>query len=79
MIKYNYISFLCEIDILQDEMSKLGQEGWRLHTCEPIVTMGLNGSNLPQVLVVMDMAVSEEEPEEETVSDFAPEGIALKG
>lgn len=78
MIKYQYKTFLCEVDDLQDALSQLGLEGWRLHTCEPVIRSGPYGPSPVKILVVMDQVVSEEELEE-IVSEGASEGIAMKG
>ena len=78
---FEYLTFLCEQTELQAELTKRGQEGWRLHTCDPVVTVGPQGSGLLHAFVVMDRYIEPEPdiPEEITVDDGAPEGIAMKG
>ncbi len=75
---FQYLTFLCDQNDLQARLSVYGLERWRLHTCDPVVTVGPHGSGILQVLVVMDRIV--DEPEEPVVEDDgAQEGIAMKG
>ena len=54
---FRYINFLCEQTELDALLNQYGSEGWRLHTCEPVVTMGPQGSGLLHAFVVMDKVV----------------------
>jgi len=76
---FKYIHFVCEHTELEALLNKHGLEGWRLHTSDPITSVGPQGSGLLNAFVVMDRY--EEEPEEESVSDEEPaqEGIAMRG
>lgn len=74
---FKYLHFVCEQPDLQDLLSRYGAEGWRLHTCEPVATIGPYGSGALNVLIVMDRAIYPETEEVETES--ASEGIAMKG
>jgi hypothetical protein len=74
-MKFLYEAFVCENDRLQARLTELGQEGWRLHTCEPVQLSGPGGEL--HWGVVMDKAV-EQEPEP-YVPEPASEGIAMKG
>ncbi len=76
-MKFLYKHFVCEQDELQDVLTLRGEEGWRLHTCEPIVNIGPHGAGLMHVFVVMDQAYQEEEVYEAPVEEA--EGIAMKG
>lgn len=77
MLKFHYNTFLCDQPDLQARLTELGDEGWRLHTCEPVIMVGPTGaSGLLQILVTMDMM---EDIPEEVESETAPEGIAMKG
>lgn len=74
---FEYLTFLCNQDELQDRLTACGLERWRLHTCEPVVIIGSQGSGLLHVLVVLDRTVEESSPEVEPgVPDF-PVGIAM--
>ncbi len=80
MTKFLYIHFLCEQEELQDLLTLRGAEGWRLHTCEPVILQGQYGSSIMNVLVVMDQAFQEEEEFDLPGGhDDAAEGIAMKG
>ena len=78
---FKYLTFVCPQVELQAALTTHGLEGWRLHTCDPVVTMGPEGSGLLNAFVVLDRYI--EEPEEEAVGevvdDEAPEGIAMRG
>ena len=75
---FQYLTFVCPQTDLQVLLTKHGLEGWRLHTCDPVVTMGPEGSGLLNAFVVMDRYFEEQEAEEEEV-EGANEGIAMKG
>lgn len=75
---FQYLTFLCTQPELQDKLTPLGLEGWRLHTCDAVMTYGPHGTGIPRVLVVLDRIV--DEPEEQTaLADGASEGMAMKG
>lgn len=77
MLKFYYNTFVCDHPELQARLMELGEDGWRLHTCEPVIRSGPDGSSgLLQVLVAMDKV---EEISEEVEAETAPEGIAMKG
>ena len=78
MLKFNYLTFVCEQDELQSILTEKGQEGWRLHTCEPVVTTGIYGSGVMSVFIVMDQAFQEDEQEYE-VPEQSFEGLEMKG
>lgn len=74
---FEYHTFLCEQSDLQAALTEAGLGGWRLHTCDPVLTVGPQGSGVLHVLVVLDrLRDSHEgyEPEREE-----SEGIAMKG
>lgn len=81
MLKFKYTHFVCEQEELQALLTQKGEEGWRLHTCEPVVTVGQYGSGAMSVFVVMDSAFETDNLEEEVPSsdDDTIEGIAMKG
>ncbi len=81
MIRFEYLHFICEQDELQGTLTLRGEEGWRLHTCEPVVTMGPNGSGAMSAFVVMDQAIQEEEEQEyDNLPHFDDdEGLKMKG
>jgi hypothetical protein len=75
---FQYLTFKCSQPELQDRLAKAGLEGWRLHTCDAIPTIGQYGSGIPEILVVLDRIA--DEPEEQYVlEDGASEGIAMTG
>ena len=76
---FQYLTFVCEQTELQDLLTQHGLEGWRLHTCDPVVTVGPQGSGLLNAFVVMDRLKEEAYEPEELVVDETHEGIAMKG
>lgn len=76
MIVFQYLTFVCEQSDLQTRLTEAGLEGWRLHTCEPVVMVGPEGSGLLNVLVVLDR-IEDAPGEEDVVEDSAPEGIPM--
>ena len=73
-----YLHFTCEADHLQDRLTEAGNQGWRLHTCEPVPTYGPNGSGTLFAFVVMDkLIVAEEEAPDEEPEERG--GIQMKG
>lgn len=77
---FQYLTFMCEQTELQERLTQAGLEGWRLHTCDPVVTVGPQGSGLLNAFVVMDRYVEDPGNDEELVDDdAAQEGIAMKG
>ena len=79
MPTFKYISFTCEADELEARLNELGSQGWRLHTCEPTVTIGPSGSGTLHAFVVMDMLIAADEEGAEPEDAPRPEGIAMKG
>ncbi len=75
---FQYLTFMCEQTELQVKLTEHGLKGWRLHTCDPVVTVGPQGSGLLHAFVVMDRCV-EPDSEELVIEDDAQEGIAMKG
>lgn len=75
MLIFEYLTFTCEHDELQDRLTEAGVDGWRLHTCTPGVSL-YDGSSPTCVFVVLDKAIAPEEAAYEP--DAAPEGIAMK-
>lgn len=76
---FQYITFVCNQTELQAMLTERGLEGWRLHTCDPVVTVGPQGSGLLNAFVVMDKFVDQEEHQQVVVdSEDAQEGIAMK-
>ena len=76
---FQYLTFVCEQTELQERLTKLGLDGWRLHTCDPVVTVGPQGSGLLNAFVVMDRYVEPDSEELVVEDDDAQEGIAMKG
>jgi hypothetical protein len=82
MNKFLYLTFCCWYEDLQAALDKHGQEGWRLHTCEPVMKIGhLGVSGALEAFVVMDKHVFEEAakaPEE--LAKYEPAvGIPMRG
>ncbi len=77
-MRFLYKHFVCDQDELQGALTLRGEEGWRLHTCEPVILQGQYGSGTMSVFVVMDQAYNDEEEVYEA-PETAPEGIAMKG
>lgn len=77
---FEYLTFLCDQTELQPRLTEAGLERWRLHTCEPVVTMGPQGSGTLMVLIVMDRLVEEDSDEgDQEVDTSALEGMPMKG
>ncbi len=79
MVIFQYLTFVCEQSELQPLLSRYGLEGWRLHTCDPVVTVGPQGSGMLNAFVVMDKFSDEEDDQQVVVDDDAQEGIPMKG
>ncbi len=79
-MNFLYKHFICEQDELEETLTLHGSKGWRLHTCEPVVTVGHLGTGLMSVFVVMDQAYEPEEYQDVTTfDDKESEGLAMKG
>jgi hypothetical protein len=80
MPHFQYLTFVCEQTELQAKLTQHGLEGWRLHTCDPVVSLGPQGSGMLNAFVVMDKLIDAQE-DEQVVPDAedAQEGIAMKG
>ena len=76
---FQYVTFVCEQSELQDRLTQAGLEGWRLHTCDPVVTIGSQGSGMINAFVVMDRCIESEDPETLVADDEAQGGIAMRG
>ena len=79
---FQYITFVCEQSALQALLTEHGLGGWRLHTCDPVVTVGPHGSSgMLHAFVVMDRYLDETDLPEELVveADDAQEGLAMRG
>ena len=74
---FKYLSFVCEADQLEARLNEYGAQGWRLHTCEPVATVGPSGSGVLNAFVVLDMMLAE--PEDEPADVPVVEGIPMKG
>lgn len=79
MVIFQYLTFVCEQPELQPLLSQYGLEGWRLHTCDPVVTVGPQGSGMLNAFVVMDKFSDEEEDQQVVVDEDAQDGIPMKG
>ncbi len=55
---FQYLHFICPTNDLQERLNNRGEEGWRLHTCEPVSLMRGGNSDL-FLVVVMDRVVAE--------------------
>jgi hypothetical protein len=78
MSTFKYISFTCEYVDLEARLNQYGSQGWRLHTCEPVPTIGPHGSGTLHAFVVMDM-LYQTENRDEYVAESRSEGIAMTG
>jgi len=76
---FQYITFVCEQTELQTMLTEHGLNGWRLHTCDPVVSLGPQGSGMLNAFVVMDKFVDEEDDQQVVDNDDAQEGIAMRG
>ena len=79
MPHFQYLTFVCEQTELQAKLTEHGLEGWRLHTCDPVVTLGPQGSGMLNAFVVMDKFIDEEEGPQVVDNEDAQEGIAMRG
>ena len=78
-MRFLYKHFVCDQDELQGALTLRGEEGWRLHTCEPVISVGPHGTGLMQVFVVMDQAYQDEAEEVYDTPVEETEGLAMKG
>lgn len=76
---FQYVTFVCEQTELQSMLTEYGLDGWRLHTCDPVVTLGSQGSGMLNAFVVMDKFTDEEEDQQVVDNGDAQEGIAMRG
>lgn len=75
---YEYKHFVIAQEELEGELNFYGSTGWRLHTCEPVLTFGQKGSGIILAFVVMDRL---DQPEDKPQIDqkVSPQGIAMRG
>lgn len=74
MIKFEYKSFLCREDDLEKRLNTYGEEGWQLHSSEPVVTVGMAGAPDVSFSVIMAKVIDiqiQENVEESSVEDDA--------
>lgn len=74
MIKFEYKSFFCREDELEKHLNTYGEEGWQLHSSEPVVTVGMVGAPDVNFSVIMTKATDiqiRENVEESSVKDDA--------
>jgi len=78
MPTFEYLTFTCTEFELQERLSTFGTNGWRLHTCEPILPYGPAGTGVVRILVVLDKFNA---PAEEEGSSPEPleQGIPMRG
>ena len=79
VVKFAYRSFECSPEDLEALLNEAGAEGWRLHTCDPIGVVGVEGIGSLVYCVIMDQHIiieETEEPAKEEVQPFA--GIAMR-
>lgn len=77
---FKYLTFCVPQDELQACLTTHGLEGWRLHTCDAVPTMGPHGSGELWVFVVMDQAFQDEdEVYDDPDLEQQSEGLAMKG
>ena len=76
---FQYLTFLCDQFELQSLLTRYGLERWRLHTCDPVVGVGIHGSGIIQVLVVMDRVVDVGLDPSCEPDGGQLEGIAMRG
>ena len=77
---FEYFAFMCNQSELQALLTEAGLNRWRLHTCDPVVTMGPQGSGILQAFVVMDRMLDEsEDPIPDVLDDDDQPGLAMKG
>ena len=75
MHKFLYEVVMCNLEDLQARLTELGDKGWRLHTCETVVTVGEFGTGLVKAFCVFDqMYTGEEEVEPDSEE---PVGMAM--
>ena len=79
MAHFQYHTFVCEQTELQEKLTKLGLEGWRLHTCDPVVMVGPQGSGLLNAFVVLDKLLDDEVGDYQVEDGDVQEGLAMKG
>ena len=76
---FQYLTFVCDQTELQALLTQHGLEGWRLHTCDPIVTVGPQGSGLLNAFVVMDKLTDTGDDQQVVMDGDSQEGLAMKG
>lgn len=71
---FEYLTELVDKDDLQAFLTRHGQDGWRLHTCDETQ----KGTWAGQILVVMDRIAKQEDAQKAEESG-EPEAMACKG
>ncbi len=79
MPHFQYLTFVCDQTQLQAMLTQYGLEEWRLHTCDPVVTLGPQGSGMLNAFVVMDKFIDEAEDPQGVDNEDAQEGIPMRG
>lgn len=76
MHKFLYKVVVCDVEDLQAQLNELGDKGWRLHTCETIVTVGQFGTGTVKAFCVFDQIHMGEENQDEPDSE-EPTGMPM--
>ena len=76
-IKFAYRHFVVASEDLEAVLNEHGEDGWRLHTCEPVASAGDDGEAKLFMAVVMDKATQIVEVHEE--EDEKPKAIRCRG
>ena len=72
---FKYLHFVCMSEELEDRLNEAGKDGWRLHTCDPVIT----ADGQIMLVVVMDMTIVFEEEEQHHEDDDGIAAMAAKG
>lgn len=80
MMRFEYKVLQCSGPDLEAKLNELGNEGWRLHTCDPFYTQGEGESLTTHFTVVLDRGYMLDESSDNPGSDTIdrPEAIACK-
>lgn len=73
---FQYLHLVCQTGNFQENLNHYGQEGWRLHTWEPMVATDESGQAVLNLLVVMER-VSAPEAQRHSLDDYA--AMAMRG
>ncbi len=64
IIMFQYNAFQCDSDEVHNALNVLADDGWRLHTCDPVTIRGGEGVDSLFFWIVMERLIPEPDPKE---------------